>query len=203
MPGPIFFTSPAQLRDWFAQNHESAAELFVGYRRKASGLPTLTWSDSVDQALCFGWIDGVRRGIDETSYCNRFTPRRRGSNWSAVNLRKVEALLAAGLMEPAGIRAYEARDIAKAGYSYESPEVALTPDLEGALRGDRAAHEFHARQPPGYRRLANRWIMNAKQPQTRLRRLGQLIDAAAAGRRLDALLSPSQRTSAGPDQKNL
>ena len=181
---PRFFETPEEFRAWLEQHHETATEVFVGFYKKGSGRPSLTWPEAVDQALCFGWIDGVRRSLDDVSYANRFTPRRPKSNWSAVNVAKVEALEAAGLMKPAGLRAYEARTAERTGvYSFERRESAvLPPDFEEALRGNPAAWEWFEGRPPGYRRTAIHWVISAKREETRLRRLRQLIDCSAEGR---------------------
>ena len=190
MEEPTFFESPAELREWLAENHERESELWVGFRRKASGLPTLTWSESVDQALCFGWIDGVRTGIDEISYKLRVTPRKPRSNWSAVNIRKVEELRAAGLMEPAGEAAFARRSEARSAiYSYEQrAEASLTAEQEAQFRAaPDGAWEFFCAQPQGYRRTAVHWVVSAKREETRARRLATLIADSAAGRRLKHL----------------
>jgi uncharacterized protein YdeI (YjbR/CyaY-like superfamily) len=185
---PVFFESAAAFRAWLAANHSSAGELQVGFRKKATGRPTLTWPESVDQALCFGWIDGIRRSLGADAYTIRFTPRRAGSNWSAVNLARVEELTRLGLMEPAGLRAYEGRDEAKARqYSYERATAALEPALEARLRACEPAWAFWESQPAGYRRIAAHFVMSARRADTRDRRLAMLIDDSAAGRRLAAV----------------
>ena len=145
----------------------------------------MTWPESVDQALCFGWIDGVRRSIDEDSYSIRFTPRRPNSIWSAVNLKKAEALIEQGLMRPAGQRAFDARDPAKTNrYSFEQQHIAFDADSEKEFRRNRGAWKFFQAQPPGYRKVATFWVMSAKQQATRARRLARLIDTSAAGLRI-------------------
>jgi len=183
---PIFFASPAELRDWFEANHETASELHVGYWRKGTGRPSLTWSESVDQALCFGWIDGVRRSVDADRYRIRFTPRKVGSNWSAVNIRKIEELTAAGLMRPAGIRVWEARrEDRTAIYSYETRDQAsFDPEQEARFRSVPAAWEFWEAQPPGWRKLLTFYVVSAKRPETRTARLEKLIEACGRGERL-------------------
>ena len=199
MSGALFFRSPAELRGWFEENHESAAELLVGYYRKSAAEPTITWSESVDEALCFGWIDGVRRGLDERSYSIRFTPRRRGSVWSAVNIRKIAELTRAGLMKPAGQKVYADRDpVKQAGYSYEKTVIDLAPELERLFRDNAAAWDFHSAQPPGYRRLASLWVMSAKRHETRQRRAAQLIECSAGGRRLASLTGPAASPKTKP-----
>jgi uncharacterized protein YdeI (YjbR/CyaY-like superfamily) len=182
---PIFFESPAELRAWFEANHDSATELFVGYHRVGTGRPTITWSESVDEALCFGWIDGVRRRVDDTSYTNRFTPRKPTSNWSAINVAKVAELTKQGRMHPAGLAAFERRRPDRTGtYSYEMAKAAFDPEMEEAFRKKKRAWAFFEAQPAGYRRLATYWVMSAKRPETRQKRLATLMADSAAGRRL-------------------
>ena len=186
-----FFTSPAAFRTWLAANHEAATEVWVGYHRKATGRPSLTWEQSVDQALCFGWIDGIRKGLDETTFTIRFTPRRKTSIWSAVNLRRVPELIEAGLMTSAGLRVHEERDRRKdAIYSYENRPTAMAAEYEAEFAANEGAWAWFAAQPQGYRRTATYWVMSAKQEATRRRRLAQLIEAAAAARRVGALIPP-------------
>jgi uncharacterized protein YdeI (YjbR/CyaY-like superfamily) len=192
---PIFFATPADLRAWLEQNHSTAKELVVGFYRKGSGRPSITWSEAVDQALCFGWIDGVRHSLDSESYTNRFTPRRPGSNWSAVNIRKVEELAKAGLMQPAGLAAFGRRQEAKSSvYSYEQRyEARLTPEQEERFRAHPEAWEYFQSQPPSYRQSAIWWVVSAKREETRTRRLAALIEDSANGRRVSVLLSPSRK----------
>jgi uncharacterized protein YdeI (YjbR/CyaY-like superfamily) len=153
----------------------------------------MTWPQSVDEALCFGWIDGIRKGLDAERYTIRFTPRRRTSNWSAVNLRRVPELIDLGLMQPAGLRAYEGRDRRKdAIYSYENEPQSLAPTYEAEFAADPAARAWFAAQPPSFRRSATAWVMRAKQEATQRRRLAELIADAAAGRRPRALTPPGR-----------
>ncbi len=182
-----FFKTAADFRTWLEQNHATARELHVGAYRKSSGLVGMTYQESVDQALCFGWIDGVVRKIDEHHYSHRFTPRKTGSIWSNVNVAHVARLTAAGQMHPAGLAAFAARDPGKTGvYAFErKAEPELPAAFAKKFRSARAAWKFFQAQPPGYRRLALHHIVSAKQPATRERRLAQLIAASAAGRRLD------------------
>jgi uncharacterized protein YdeI (YjbR/CyaY-like superfamily) len=181
----MFFETPAALRDWFAANAATAAELHVGYHKKAAGLPSVTWAESVDEALCVGWIDGVRRSLGDGAYTIRFTPRRRGSRWSAVNVRRVPELAAEGRMTPAGLAVFEARGEAnETGYSYERRDATLPPEYEAVLRAVAGAGAFWDAQPPGYRRLAASWVLRAKQEETRQRRLATLRDACARGERV-------------------
>ncbi len=180
---PVFFESSAAFGAWLERHHASAPELLVGFWKVETGRPSLTWPESVDEALCFGWIDGIRRSLSEEAYCIRFTPRRAGSGWSAVNRRKVEALLAAGRMRPAGMKAWEARPAGEhAGYSFES-RVAdrLPPAMEKRLRADRKAWAWFSARPPGERRATVHWVTSAKQEATRERRLAALIETAARG----------------------
>ena len=185
----LFFETPAEWRAWLAEHHATAAEVEVGFRKRASGLPSLTWSEAVDEALCFGWIDGVRHSVDDTAYRNRFTPRKPGSKWSKVNIAKVAALTKAGKMEPAGVAAFERR--VAADYSSERERPAeLPPEFEAQLRANpRAWEDFQAR-PPSYRRAATHWVMSAKREPTRERRLAQLIDCSAQGRTVPPLTRP-------------
>jgi uncharacterized protein YdeI (YjbR/CyaY-like superfamily) len=181
-----FFDTPEQWRAWLEAHHGTETEVEVGFRRKASGLPTMTWSEAVDEALCFGWIDGVRHSIDETSYRNRFTPRKPGSRWSKVNVGKYEALEAAGKVHPAGRAAFEQGR--PAGYSFERDEPAeLEPEMEARLRADEAAWADWSARPPGYRRTVAHWVTSAKREATRERRLAQLIECCAAGRKVPPL----------------
>ncbi|HEV2036207.1 MAG TPA: YdeI/OmpD-associated family protein [Candidatus Dormibacteraeota bacterium] len=181
-----FFETPDEFRDWLAKNHATATEIGVVLHRKASGKPTMTWSDAVDQALCFGWIDSIARRLDETSRVQRFTPRKPKSNWSAVNIKKVGELTAKGLMTPAGLAAFARREEARSGvYSYENRHLAaLDPEREARFRADAGAWEFFSKQPPSYRQTSIYWVMNAKRDETRSTRLARLIEVSAGGRRL-------------------
>jgi uncharacterized protein YdeI (YjbR/CyaY-like superfamily) len=189
---PRFFATPDEFRAWLEENHETADELLVGFWKKATGKPSMDWAQAVDQALCFGWIDGVRRGRDEESYVNRFTPRRKGSRWSQRNVERVEELTKQGLMKPAGLAAFERRD-PDSVYSYESFAANFDPEGEKRFKADRKAWEFFQSQPPGYQRIARYWVMNAKKAETRERRLTKLIEDSAAGRRLAAVTPRSKR----------
>jgi len=184
-----FFASPAAFRAWLEKHHARAAELLVGFWKVATGRPTLTWPESVDEAICYGWIDGVRRSVDAERYVIRFTPRKPGSQWSAVNRRKAEALLAAGRMAPAGLAAWEARPEAEdAGYSFENRrEVAFPPALAKRFKAERAAWAWFSARPPGERRTATHWVVSAKREETRRKRLEVLIACSAAGRKLPLL----------------
>jgi uncharacterized protein YdeI (YjbR/CyaY-like superfamily) len=189
---PRFFAKPADFRAWLEAHHATAPELVVGFHRKATGKPSLTWPESVDEALCFGWIDGIRRSLDETAYTIRFTPRKRTSHWSAINVGRVAELEKLGKMRPAGRAAFAARTPERTGiHAYERTEIAVLPaPQEKALRANRKAAAFFDAQPPGYRRDAIHWVISAKLEETRERRLAQLIEDSAAGRRLARLTPP-------------
>jgi uncharacterized protein YdeI (YjbR/CyaY-like superfamily) len=183
---PAFFETPAEFRKWLEQHHAAAKELLVGFWKKGSGRPSITWSESVDQALCFGWIDGVRRSVDDDSYSIRFTPRRPESNWSTVNIARVKELERLKLMRPAGRRAFEARSTANSGiYSYEQRKsIVLDAALEKRLKANKAAWTFLQEVAPSYRQLTIFWVMSAKADDTRRRRLDKLIEASARQQRL-------------------
>ncbi|MBP6016500.1 MAG: YdeI/OmpD-associated family protein [Candidatus Promineofilum sp.] len=180
---PVFFATPADFRAWLALNYDTATELLVGYYKVGTGRPSITWPESVDQALCYGWIDGIRRRIDDESYSIRFTPRRRGSSWSLVNVGRAMELIEAGLMQPAGLLAFEIRDSAKVGeYSYEDRPQGLGEPYETQLRDNVAAWAYWETQPAHYRRGAAHWVMSAKREETRQKRLAALITDSEAGR---------------------
>ena len=182
---PTFFEGPDELRRWLLANHQSADELLVGLYKKDSGKPSITWPQLVDQLLCFGWIDGVRKSLDGSRYTIRVTPRRKGSVWSAVNLRRVPELIELGWMQPSGLEAYEARDEQKSRrYSYEREHAELDTELEAAFRAHEKAWSFFQSQPPGYRKLITHWVTSAKREETRKRRLGTLIGECEGGRRI-------------------
>ncbi len=182
---PRFFSTPTDFRSWLESHHDEEKELLVGFYKKGSGKPSITWPESVDQALCFGWIDGVRRRIDDERYSIRFTPRRKGSNWSAINIGRVQELIEQGLMHPAGLEAFERRtEDGSRVYSYEKQEAVLDPDFETRFRSNKGAWTFFSEQAPSYRRVAIYWVMSAKRPETRERRLATLIDDSAHKRRL-------------------
>lgn len=182
---PVFFETEYKFRLWLEQHYDSEAELYVGFYKVGSGKPSMTWSQSVDQALCFGWIDGVRKTIDKESYCIRFTPRRKSSVWSAVNIQKIEQLTEAGLMTPAGLEIYNQRTDNKAhGYSQETRISVLDPDLEQIFRQEEEAWEFFTSQAPSYQKVMTHWIMSAKQEKTRLSRLEKTISESRQRRRM-------------------
>jgi uncharacterized protein YdeI (YjbR/CyaY-like superfamily) len=193
---PVFFETASDLRRWLAANHETSDALWVGLYRVGSGRKSVTWPEVVDEALCFGWIDGIRQSIDATSYKNRITPRRKGSNWSAINIARVAALEAAGRMHPAGRRAFEGRDPARAAqYSYERASATLDDAAEALFRANGAAWAWFEQAPPSYRRAATHWVTSAVKPETRARRLRTLIADAAAGRTVKPLTPPRSATT--------
>jgi uncharacterized protein YdeI (YjbR/CyaY-like superfamily) len=182
---PIFFKNPAEFRKWLAKNHQSETELWVGYYKKETGKPSMTWSESVDQALCFGWIDGIRKKVDDESYCNRFTPRKKTSNWSNINIAKVEALIRQELMMPAGLEAYKHRKENRTGiYSFENEIKDLPEEYASIFRKNKTAWEFYSATPPSYRRTITHWVLSAKQEATRLSRLEKLIVESGKKNRL-------------------
>jgi uncharacterized protein YdeI (YjbR/CyaY-like superfamily) len=182
---PRFFASPAQFRRWLEKNHATTEELVVGFHKKSSGKNSITYPEALDEALCFGWIDGVRRNFDETSYTIRFTPRRPRSIWSLVNVRHVERLQKEGRMHAAGVAAFAQRDPQRTGiYSFESRPRELAEEYEKELRKNKAAWEFFQAQPAGWKRTVSFWIMSAKKEETRLKRLQRLIESSAKGERV-------------------
>jgi uncharacterized protein YdeI (YjbR/CyaY-like superfamily) len=183
-----FFKSAAEFRRWMERHHESERELWVGFRKKGVESPGMTYVESLEVALCFGWIDGIRKSLDATSYVNRFTPRKADSVWSKINIAKVEALIARGEMHQSGLDAYAKRDPARSGiYSFEQRPQSFPPELERRFRTAKAAWTHFKAQPPGYRRLAIWWVSSAKREETRLRRLRQLIEVSGQGMRIGAL----------------
>ena len=181
----IFFASPDEWRQWLAKHHDTKTELVVGFWKRSSGKPCMTWSESVDQALCFGWIDAVRRRIDDESYSIRFTRRRPTSIWSNINVAKVAALEEQGLMADAGRAAFALRREDRTGiYSAENPWADLD---EEPLRADPKAWAFWEKQPPSYRKAAAHWVTSAKKPETRAKRMGELVSDSAAGLRVKHL----------------
>ena len=182
---PIFFPTQTKFRKWLQENHETASEIIVGYYNVKSGKGGMNWSESVDQALCFGWIDGVRRKIDEESYCNRFTPRRANSNWSAVNIAKVVELTEKGLMEPAGIAAFAKRQESKSKvYAYENELKQFTGEFEKRFKANEKAWKFFESQANWYKKQMINWVMTAKQEATRRKRLEKLIVESANERKI-------------------
>lgn len=183
-----FFETPSDFRRWLAEHHAEADELWVGYYKKATGKASITWPESRDEGLCWGWIDGVRKSIDEEAYTVRFTPRRAGSHWSKVNLERVAVLVEEGRMAPPGLRAYEARDPDNSGrYSFEREAAELSQEQVAAFKARPGAWEFWRSQPTGYRKQATWWVVSAKQEETRARRLATLIDDSEKGLRIKQL----------------
>lgn len=183
-----FFESAAAFRRWLEKSHKKEDELIVGYYKINTGKPSMTWSESVDQALCFGWIDGIRRKIDDESYCIRFTPRRPRSNWSAVNICKMEDLIEKGLMTPAGLAVYQLREEEKSRiYAYEKREVRFSPEYRRLFTANRDAWKYFQSMPKSYRKPATNWVMSAKREETRLKRLHTLIADSEAGRKIKPL----------------
>ncbi len=184
MAEPVFFETEAEFRRWLQAHHETAPELLVGFWKKSSGISSIDWPQARDQALCFGWIDGIRKSLGDESYTIRFTPRRKGSIWSKVNVERFEALKAHGKMTPAGERAYEKNKHKSGLYSYERPLASLTAQEEKLFRRNEMAWTDWEKRPLGYRRSALGWVTSAKKPETRAKRLGELIAVSAEGRRL-------------------
>ena len=184
----VFFPTQKDLRKWFEKNHKKEKELFVGYYKVASGKPTVTWSQSVDEALCFGWIDGIRRSVDEESYCIRFTPRNPKSNWSAINIAKVKKLTKLGLMKPEGLKAFGFRKEEKSKvYSYENPLVEFDKSYLKKFKSNRSAWKYFESKSPSYQKTTTRWVMSAKRETTRTKRLEELIHDCAAGNKIKTM----------------
>ncbi len=184
-PKPKFFKSPAEFRRWLKSHHKSADELQVGYYKKHTGKPSMTWPESVTEALCFGWIDGIRRSIDDERYMIRFTPRRRNSVWSAINVKMMAELEASGRMTAAGRAIFEARrDSESSGYTYEQLDGEFDAERLRAFKKNKAAWKFFQSQPPGYQRKARYWVMSAKREETRDRRLSKLVESCAEQKRI-------------------
>jgi uncharacterized protein YdeI (YjbR/CyaY-like superfamily) len=197
---PTFFPTPGDFRAWLERHHDTAPELLVGYYKKGSGKPSITWPESVDEALCFGWIDGIRRTIDEESYTIRFTPRRPRSNWSLVNLKRVAELTKLGRMQPAGLSVFEARDPKRPGaYSFEQRRaernagLKLASAYEKQFKANAKAWAFFKSQAPYYQRVTSWWVMSAKKEETQLKRLATLIDDSAHGRRIGPMARPAKK----------
>ena len=182
---PEFFQTAGDFRTWLEKNHATAAELWVGFYKKDSGKPSITWPESVDQALCFGWIDGIRKRVDENSYQIRFTPRRRGSIWSAINIKRAKELLEQRRMRPTGLKAFAARIENKSGiYSYEQRSNELSQPYAKLLKKNKAAWNFFQTQSPSYRKMIGWWIISGKKEETRMARLAKLTSESAKGKRL-------------------
>jgi uncharacterized protein YdeI (YjbR/CyaY-like superfamily) len=182
---PHYFTSAAKSHHWLEKNHGTATELLAGIYKKSSGKPSITYQEALDEALCFGWIDGIRKSVDENRYTIRFTPRQPGSIWSNVNIKRANELSALGRMGPAGLATFEARKAEKPGvYSYENRLRQLNAEYEKRFRANKKAWAYFQARAPYYRRTASAWVMTAKKEETRLRRLAVLIEDSAHGRRL-------------------
>jgi uncharacterized protein YdeI (YjbR/CyaY-like superfamily) len=194
-PGPTFFAAPADLRAWLEAHHDTEPELLVGFHKVGSGRPSITWPESVDQALCYGWIDGVRKSIDGTSYTIRFTPRKPASTWSVINIRRARELMAEGLMRPAGRTAFESRADEDSGvYSYEQRRDAQLDGTQQALfQAHEKAWSFFQEQPPWYRKAAAWWVISAKREETRSARLATLVECSERGQAVPPL---TRRTAA-------
>lgn len=188
-----FFKTTEALRKWLEKNHNKKDELWMGYYKKSSGKSGVTYKPALDVMLCFGWIDGISKSIDEEKYCQRYTPRRAKSIWSAVNIKKIEELSKAGLMHEAGLAAFNNRDPKKAGlYSFEQGEIKFPSALLKMLKTNKKAWENFCKMPPGYRKTSTWWVISAKQEETRQRRMKTLIADSEAGRRI-ALLTPAKK----------
>ncbi|MEX2406009.1 MAG: YdeI/OmpD-associated family protein [Actinomycetota bacterium] len=196
---PTFFATHAKFRAWLEKHHDTAPELVVGFYKKGSGKPSITWPESVDQALCFGWIDGVRKSLDEERYTNRFTPRKPRSDWSARNIKRAKELIDLGLMRPAGLKAFEARTDDRSGvYPYEQRHsIELDAAYERRFRSNKKAWEYFTSKAPSYRTTAVYWVMSAKKEETRERRLATLIEDSARGRTVPPL-TPRRRSADAP-----
>lgn len=195
-PAPIFFAGAAEFRAWLDEHHATERELLVGFHRKATGRPTMTWPESVAEALCVGWIDGVRRRVDEERYTIRFTPRKPKSTWSTINIRMMEKLLAEGRVNDAGRAAFARRLEARSGiYTYEQRPDTIAFDAEALreLRRNRKAWQWLETRPPGYRRLVTGWVMQAKKPETRAKRLATLIAHSARGEPVPQYARPTAK----------
>jgi uncharacterized protein YdeI (YjbR/CyaY-like superfamily) len=185
---PTFFKSQSDFRNWLKTYHAASKELLVGFYKKGSGRRSITWPESVDEALCFGWIDGIRRSLDAVSYTIRFTPRRPSSIWSAINIKRAQELIDQGLMRPAGLKAFQAKKENRSGiYSYEQRSDRLPEPYEKQIRKNRTAWKFFQAQPPWYRKTAGWWVVSAKKEETRLKRLTKLVEDSANGRTIAPL----------------
>jgi uncharacterized protein YdeI (YjbR/CyaY-like superfamily) len=190
---PTFFRSQSELRRWLEAHHDTARELWVGFYKKHAKREGITYAEAVDEALCFGWIDGVRKSVDDSSYMNRFTPRKPRSIWSAVNIKRVGELAERGRMRPPGLAAFAARDEARSRvYAYEQRSQGLGPEYEREFRANERAWTFFEAQPPWYRRTSAWWVVSAKKEETRRRRLAALIECSAQGATIPQLTRPSR-----------
>ena len=184
-PTPRYFKSPADFRAWLEANHAEVREFWVGFYRKSVGKTGIAYLEAVDEALCFGWIDGVKKSVDEECYMHRFTPRKADSTWSVVNTKRMTQLIARGRVAARGLETFKKRDRAKTGrYTYERANAAFDAALEKIFRSDARAWTFFRAQPPGYQKLCTYWVLNAKQDETRRRRLAVLMKYSAEGKRM-------------------
>ncbi len=185
-----YFKTPSSLRKWFNSNHKKSSELWIGFYKKDSGKPSVTYPEALDEALCFGWIDGIRKRIDDEIYTIRFTPRNPKSYWSAVNIKKANALIKSGKMTSPGLKEFEKRDKNKSGsYSFERVNVKLKPSFEKKFKSNKKAWKFFQTSPPSYKKPAMWWVMSAKHDETRLKRLNQLISDSEAGIKIKQMRS--------------
>jgi uncharacterized protein YdeI (YjbR/CyaY-like superfamily) len=192
-PEPIYFESAQAFYDWLEEHHETEAEVYVGFHKQHTGKRAMSWSEAVDQALCFGWIDGRVNRIDDDRYMQRFTPRKPASNWSKVNVQKIAKLIEDGRMRPAGLAAFEKREDHRTGvYSFERESRELPPEYDARLRANAAAAGYFDRRAPSYRRAAIHWVLSAKREETRERRLDQLIEDSANGVDVKPLRGPER-----------
>ncbi len=191
---PLFFKKQSDLRKWFEKNAATETSLLVGFYKVATGKPSITWSQSVDEALCFGWIDSIRNSIDEESYSIRFTPRKPNSIWSVVNIKKVEELKRQGLMKPKGLELFNMMDVNKLKtYSFERSVVVLSPQFEKKFNANKKAWNFFNQMPPSYRKAVINWVMTAKQEATKLKRLATLIKDSEEGRKIKGMDYPKKK----------
>jgi uncharacterized protein YdeI (YjbR/CyaY-like superfamily) len=185
----LFFPTQSDLRKWFEKNHNKANELWVGYYKKNTDKPSITWQESVDEALCFGWIDSIRKSIDDESYTNRFTPRREGSTWSAVNTKRIKELIKLGLVKPSGLEVFKQRDEKKTNrYSFEQKEAKLPKEFEKKIKANKRAWNYFQKLPPYAKRLSTWWVISAKKKETKLRRLDTLIKCSEEERKIPPLI---------------
>lgn len=196
-PKPQFFATPADWRAWLQEHHADTEEFWLGFYKRGSGRPSITWPESVDEALCFGWIDGVRKSIDAISYTIRFTPRKPRSIWSAINIKRANELLQLGLMQSSGLAAFEKRDGDRSAiYAYEQRKAAKLPlEFEKHFRKQADAWKFFQSQPPWYQRTSSYWVISAKKQATRIKRLGSLIDCCARKQKIPTLNRDALRGS--------
>lgn len=202
-PGKItYFKTPAALRKWFGKNHGKKPELWIGYYKKGSGKKSVTYKEALDEALCFGWIDGIAKGIDENKYCQRWTPRRANSIWSAVNIKKVTALIESGKMTPAGLKRFNERDVKRTNlYSFEQKSHELPAPLEKKFKANKKAWANFQAMVPSYKKPALWWVISAKQEATQLRRLETLIADSEAGRPIKQLARPGKKNK--PEKREI